>query len=277
MTRGDEPLAQPDLSSLLASIFDRYGYDLRGYARASLQRRVGAVLARSGLATVADLQAKLAAEPAFFGDLLDRLLVHVSAMFRDPSFYRAFRQRVVPMLRTYARLNIWICGCASGEEAYSTAIVLAEEGLLERAQIYATDLSPRAIERAKAGIYTRDELDRFAANYGAAGGALDLARYFTEAYGRVTVREFVRRDILFFQHDLLGDHVFGEMDVIWCRNVLIYLGREARERAVGKLLESLRPGGFLCLGQSEQLSRGAREQIVDVVAEERIFRQGGRA
>jgi len=277
MSGVDEPLDQADLSSLLTLIFDRYGYDLRGYARPSLQRRAGAVLARSGLATLADLQAKIAAEPASFGDLLDSLLVHVSAMFRDPSFYRAFRQRVVPMLRTYARLNIWICGCASGEEAYSTAILLAEEGLLERTQIYATDLSPHAIERAKAGVYTRDEFDRFAANYGAAGGAFDLARYFTEAYGRVTVREFVRRDILFFQHDLVGDYVFGEMDVICCRNVLIYLARESRERALAKLRESLRPGGFLCLGHSEQLSRGARDQIVDHVAEERIFRQGARA
>lgn len=271
---GDEPLLQPDLSGLLTFIFDRHGYDLRGYARASLERRVRAVLARSRVASVVDLQAQIEAEPASFSDLLDSLLVHVSAMFRDPSFYGAFRQRVVPMLRTYARLNIWICGCASGEEAYSMAIVLAEEGLLERAQIYATDLSARAIDRAKSGIYSREEFDRFAANYRAAGGVLDLARYFTEGYGRVTVREFVRRDILFFQHDLVGDYVFGEMDLIACRNVLIYLGREARDRALAKLGQSLRPGGFLCLGQSEQLSRAARNEFVDLVADERIFRRG---
>jgi chemotaxis protein methyltransferase CheR len=277
MTTGDAPALQPELGGLLTFIFDRYGTDLRGYARASLQRRVGALLARWRLASPADLEAKMTAEPACFADILDRLTVHVSAMFRDPSFYRTFRQRLVPLLHTYARLNIWICGCASGEEAYSTAILLAEAGLYDRAQIYATDLSPRAIERAKSGIYTRDEFARFAANYAAAGGPLDLSRYFTEAYELVAVRESVRRNILFFQHDLVGDPVFGEMDLIWCRNVLIYLGPGARARAFGKLRESLRPGGFLCLGQSEQLSRAARADFVELVPEERMFQQGARA
>lgn len=277
MTSAEQSPFQPQLAGLLAFILERHGYDLRGYGPASLQRRFGAVLARWRLATLGDLKEKLAADPASFGDVLDRLTVHVSAMFRDPSFYRAFRQHVVPLLRTYARLNIWICGCASGEEAYSTAILLAEEGLSERAQIYATDLSPRAIERAKSGIYTRDEFARFAANYTAAGGAFDLGRYFTEAYERVTVRESVRRNILFFQHDLVGDHLFGEMDLISCRNVLIYFGRESRARALAKLQESLRPDGFLCLGHSEQLSHVVRAAFVDLVPEERIFKQGGRA
>ncbi len=277
MPTGDEAPVRPEVSGLVTFILDRYGYDLRGYAPASLQRRVGALLARSRLASLADLQAKMTADPAAFGDILDSLTVHVSAMFRDPSFYRAFRQRVVPLLRAYPRLNIWTCGCASGEEAYSAAIVLAEEGLSERAQIYATDLSPRAIERAKSGIYTRAEFARFAANYSAAGGAFDLARYFTEAYERVAVRESVRRNIIFFQHDLASDHVFGEMDLIWCRNVLIYFGPELRARALGKFRESLRSGGFFCLGTSEQLSRAVRADFVEFAADERIFRQGAHA
>ena len=277
MTVCDEAPFQPDVLELLTSIFDRYGTDLRGYASASLRRRVTAVLARSGVATVSDLERRVRGDATFFSDVLDGLTVHVSAMFREPSFYRVFRQRLVPVLRTYPRLNLWTCGCAAGEEAYATAILLAEVGLYDRAQIYATDVSPRAIERAKLGIYTRAEFARFVANYADAGGAFDLARYFTEAYDRVVVRDSLRRNIVFFQHDLVGDHVFGDMDVISCRNVLIYFGRPLQERALATLRGSLRTGGYLCLGQSEQLPRAVRNDFVQVVPEERVYKQGARA
>lgn len=276
MTAADETAFQPDLLRLLTSIFDRYGYDLRGYASASLRRRINAVLARSNIASLAELECRVGADPEFFSDVLDGLTVHVSAMFRDPSFHRAFRHRLVPVLRSYPRLNFWTSGCAAGEEAYATAILLNEEGLYERAQIYATDVSPRAIERAKLGIYTRADFARFAANYSASGGTANLERYFTEAYARVTVRDSLRRNIVFFQHDLVGDHVFGDMDVISCRNVLIYFGRAFQERALAKLRDSLRPGGFLCLGQSEQLLGGVRNDFIEVVRQERIYKKGAR-
>lgn len=276
MTAGGHPPLPPELARFLTSIFDRYGYDLRGYAPLPLQRRVRACLMRWHLESLADLEAKMAGDPAFFGEVLDGLTVHVSALFRDPSFYRAFRCRLVPLLRTYARLNIWSCGCAAGEEAYSTAILLAEEGLYERAQIYATDVSPRAVERARSGIYAGEDFSRFAANYAAAGGAFDFTRYFTQAYQRVAVRDFLRRNIVFFQHDLVSDHVFGEIDLISCRNVLIYFGGELRGRSLEKLRESLRPGGFLCLGQSEQLPRRFRSDFIELVPEERIYKQGAR-
>jgi chemotaxis protein methyltransferase CheR len=258
----------------LGSIFERYGYDLREYAPASLRRRIQAALGKSRLSTVTELETRSLADPAFFTEVLESLTVRVSGMFRDPSFYRTLRTRVFPLLRASPRLNVWHGGCATGEEAYSTAILLAEAGLYERCQIYATDLSPLALETAKLGVYSAATLPAVTANYRAAGGTSDLSRYATRAYGRISIHESLRRNILFFQHDLVGDHVFGEMDLVLCRNVMIYFGRELQARVVAKLDDSLRPGGFLCLGRSEQLSLAARARFSDFAADERIYRQG---
>jgi chemotaxis protein methyltransferase CheR len=267
---GDEAA---DRAQFLASIFDRYGYDLREYAPASLRRRIQAALGKSGLSTVTELEARSLADPAFFRDVFETLTVRVSGMFRDPSFYRALGAWVFPRLRASARLNIWHGGCATGEEAYSTAILLAEAGLYDRCQIYATDLSPLALEIAKLGVYPATTLPEVAARYRAAGGRSDLSRYATQAYGRISIHESLRRNILFFQHDLVGDHVFGEMDLILCRNVLIYFGRELQTRVVAKLGDSLRPGGALCLGRSEQLSLAGRQRFSELVADERIYQR----
>lgn len=266
-----------DQARFLGSIFERYGYDLREYAPASLRRRIQAALGKSGLSTMTELEAKSLADPAFFTEVLESLTVRVSGMFRDPSFYRALWTRVIPLLRASPRLNVWHGGCATGEEAYSTAILLSEAGLYDRCQIYATDLSPLALEIAKLGVYSADMLASFTANYRAAGGTSDLSRYVTQAYGRISIHESLRRNILFFQHDLVGDHVFGEMDLILCRNVMIYFGRELQARVVAKLDGSLRPGGFLCLGRSEQLSRAGRVRFSDFAPDERIYRQGSAA
>jgi chemotaxis protein methyltransferase CheR len=267
----DEAAAQ---ARFLGSIFERYGYDLREYAPASLKRRVQAALGKSGLSTVTDLEAKSLADPVFFTGVLESLTVRVSGMFRDPSFYRTLRAQVVPLLRASPRLNIWHAGSATGEEAYSTAILLAEAGLYDRCQIYATDLSPLALEIAKLGVYSAATLPTVTANYRAAGGTFDFSRYATQAYGRISIHESLRRNILFFQHDLVGDHVFGEMDLILCRNVMIYFGRELQARVVAKLNDSLRPGGFLCLGRSEQLSLAGRARFSDFAPDERIYKQG---
>ena len=266
-----------DQAQFLGSIFERYGYDLREYAPASLRRRIQAALGKSGLSTVTELEAKSLADPAFFTGVLESLTVRVSGMFRDPSFYRALRTRVFPLFRAAQRINVWHGGCATGEEAYSTAIVLSEAGLYDRCQIYATDLSPLALEIAKLGVYSAATLPTVTANYRAAGGTFDLSRYATQAYGRISIHESLRRNILFFQHDLVGDHVFGEMDLVLCRNVMIYFGRPLQARVIAKLADSLRPDGFLCLGRSEQLSRGCRARFSDFAADERIYRQGSPA
>jgi chemotaxis protein methyltransferase CheR len=265
------------VAGLTGAIFERYGYDLRGYAPASLQRRVGAALGKSGLSTVAELERKTVCDPDFFARVLDSLTVRVSDMFRDPPFFQAFRRRVVPLLQTYPRVNIWHAGCAGGEEVYSLAILLSEERLYERCQIYATDLNPSAVAEAKRGVYAGGGRGALSASHRDAGGRSDLARYTTDAYGGISIHASLRRNILFFQHDLVSDHVFGEMDVIFCRNVMIYFGRELQERVLGKLSESLRPGGFLCLGRSERLSRAGRARFSDFAPEERIYKEGSAA
>ena len=257
---------------LLEAIHARYGYDLRGYTQASMQRRVLAALAKSGLPHLGELQHRIVTDAAFFAGVLHDLTVQVSELFRDPSFYVAFRQHVLPMLRTYPLVRIWHAGCATGEEAYASAIMLSEAGLYERAQIYATDLSARAVEQAKDGVYPAERLPLFSSNYAQAGGRAELARYFTVAYDRATLIEPLRRNILFFQHNLVSDHVFGEMHVVFCRNVLIYFGRELRERVLDKLHAALVHGGFLCLGHSERITGERRLQLKELDAQEHIYR-----
>jgi chemotaxis protein methyltransferase CheR len=260
-----------EIRLLLEAIHAKYGYDLREYSWTSMRRRVLHALARSGLAHLGELQHRLLHDAEFFATVLEDLTVRVSEMFRDPTFQRAFRARVVPMLRTYPQLRIWHSGCATGEEVYTTAIVLAEEGLDDRTQIYATDLSPHALEQAKEGVYSTEQLRSFTDNYEAAGGRSSLATYFTTAYDRMAVRESLRKKVLFFQHNLVSDHVFGEMHVIFCRNVLIYFTKSLRDRVLSKFVDSLVPGGFLCLGSAERLPP-AQAGFSDFDAEERIYR-----
>lgn len=269
----DGTVAEGEVDGLLESIRDRYGYDLRGYAALSMRRRVAAALGRSALGTVSELRERVLRDPTFFASVLETLTVRVSEMFRDPPVFRTFRSTVVPFLRTYPRLNIWHAGCSTGEEVYSMAILLAEEGLYERTQIYATDLVAHTIEQAKAGVYHASVFARFGAAYRAAGGLSDLGCYATEAYQRISMRPWLRRNVYFFEHDLVNDHVFGEMDVIFCRNVLIYFGRDLQERVSEKLAASLRPGGFLCLGLSEQIPRRIKGLYTDFAPSARLFRR----
>jgi chemotaxis protein methyltransferase CheR len=270
MTGGDAD----ELARFLASVADRYGYDLRGYAPASLWRRVRAALGKLGISSVPELERRSLGEPALFSRVLDSLTVRVSEMFRDPSFYRALRAQVVPLFREQACIDLWHAGCSTGEEVYSTAIVLAEEGLLDRCHIYATDLSPSAVNDAKLGVYATAGQAGVLARYREAGGTRDLSRYLTEAYGRLSFHESLRRNVLFFQHDLVGDHLFGTMDVILCRNVMIYFGPGLKQRVLSKLGDGIRPGGFLCLGKSEHLSGAGRTRFSDFAPTERIYRAG---
>lgn len=265
---------QREIAAFLEAVNARYGYDLRGYHLDSMERRVLVALARSGSATLGELRERVVADPESFARVLDYLTIRVSDMFRDPGFYRVFAARVLPALRTYPLLRIWHAGCACGEEAYATAILLTEAGLYDRCQIYATDLSPTAIDSARRGMFAIDRLPSFTRNYLEAGGARSFSSYYTSGYGQFEMRASLAKNILFFQHDLVGDHVFGEMHVVFCRNVLIYFAPELRRRVLAKLGQSLRPGGFLCLGSSEQLWRSNGEhafRAVDPAA--RIYQQ----
>jgi chemotaxis protein methyltransferase CheR len=262
-----------EIRLFLQAIAERWGYDLRGYAEPSLHRRVRAVLAASGAANLGELQHRVLHDRGAFTEALEGLTVRVTELFRDPEVYRALRSRVVPLLRTYPLLNVWHAGCATGEEAYSMAILLREEGLGDRTQIYATDLSPHAIDRAKDGVYAARDLLRFTKNHSDSGGRSELADWITAAYDGVAMREPLRRQILFFQHDLVADQAFGEMQVVFCRNVLIYFGAELRRQVMDKIAASLRPGGFLCLGTSERLADPTPDpRFTPFCADERIYR-----
>lgn len=256
---------------LLEAIHARYGYDLRGYAPDTMGRRVMAALIKTGLPHCGALQHAMLHDPAIFAIVLDTLLVRVSEMFRDPDFYRVFRTEVVARLKTYPVFKMWHCGCASGEEVYASAIVLREAGLTERAQIYATDLLPQALAEAEAGLYSADRGALFEQNYRGSGGTEPFVDYTTRAYGGIAMKALLRRHVHFFEHNVVSDHVFGEMNVIFCRNVLIYFDPPLRAQVIKKLRQSLCPGGFLCLGMSEQVT--VEEGFAPFARQQHIYRR----
>ena len=259
---------------LLDAIYSRFHYDFRSYSMASLKRRILVALPKLQCATVSALQEKLLHEPTTLGELLQFLTVQVSDMFRDPPFFVAFRERVVPELETYPSLKIWIAGCSSGEEVYSLAIVLAEAGLLARTLIYATDINPAALSKAEAGVYALDRVATFSANYQRAGGRGSLSEYYTAAYGGAAFARRLRSRIVFSDHSLATDHVFAEVQVVSCRNVLIYFDRPLQDRAVGLFEGALCRRGFLGLGSRETLRFSPHAGAFrDCAAEERWYQR----
>lgn len=235
----------------------RHGYDFSGYAPASFKRRVLSLQAALGIPSVSRLTERLLHEDAFIRQVIDKLSVPVSEMFRDPRSFRALREEVMPMLATWPAINIWQAGCAHGEEVYSLAIVLRECGLYERAHIFATDFSDEALARAKEGIYPLREARLYSDNYLKAGGTGSLSDWYTARYQRIKIDDSLRRNVTFANHNLVSDGVFGEMQLILCRNVLIYFGDELQDRVLGLFADSLVNGGFLCLGARETLVHSA--------------------
>jgi chemotaxis protein methyltransferase CheR len=253
-----------EMRLLLDAIFERYQYDFREYSMASVRRR----LAQASLAlrcnTLSALQERVLHDPASFATLLQYLTVQVSDLFRDPAFFRGFRERIVPMLRTYPSLKIWIAGCSTGEEVYSFAILLREEGLLERTILYATDINPEALRAAEAGIYPLDRLRVFTQNHQASGAPCSLATYYTANYGSAVFDRSLRKNVVFADHSLATDAVFTETQVVSCRNVLIYFERSLQDRAVSLFRESLCPRGFLGLGAKESMRFSDQEPHFEV-------------
>lgn len=263
-----------ELGSLLDAIYSNYGYDFREYARGTLRRRVQRAISDEGLATLAELEDRLVDDKLSFQRFLGTVSVGATDFFRDPPCFLAFRREVVPFLQTYPHLKVWVAGCATGEEAYSVAIVLREEGLEERTLIYATDMNPAALERARAGAYPADRIGDGDERHRHAGGTRRLGEYFTEAHGRAAIEPTLRRNIHFTEHNLAADQVFGEMHVIFCRNVLIYFERPLQNRAVALLGRSLIEGGFLCLGAKESLRLTEHARAYEeVMPRSKIFRK----
>lgn len=263
-----------ELRLLLDAIYLKYHYDFRRYAVASLKRRLARAMVHFGCETLSRLQDKVLHEPGVFPRLLDFLTVQVSEMFRDPPYFRALREKVVPLLRTYPSLKVWVAGCSAGEEAYSLAILLREEGLLERALIYATDINPHALAEAEAGVYELERIAGFTDNHHRSGARVSLSDYYTAAYGRAVFDKSLRKHIVFSDHSLATDSVFAEMQLVSCRNVLIYFNRELQDRAIGLFREALCRKGFLGIGAKESLRFSPHaEAFVELVREDRIFQR----
>jgi chemotaxis protein methyltransferase CheR len=263
-----------ELKLLVDAIYQLYHYDFRGYAPASLRRRMKIAMNRFGCATLSRLQDKVMHEPGVFPALLDYLTVQVSEMFRDPAYFRAIRDQVVPLLRTYPSLKIWVAGCSSGEEAYSLAILLHEEGLLSRSLIYATDINPRTLHSAAAGVFDADRVGGFTANHHKSGARSSLSDYYTAAYGRVVFNKSLKDHIVFSDHSLATDSVFAEVQLVSCRNVLIYFNRTLQDRALSLFRESLCRQGFLGIGTKESIRFSARAaDFIEFVHDERIYQR----
>ena len=240
-----------EIDLLLEGILRRFGYDFRHYARASLKRRLRRRLKLSGMEHISQMLPAMMHDEAFFDTFLKDMSITVTEMFRDPQFYQEVRQRVIPVLKTYPFVKIWHAGCATGEEIYSLAIVLEEEGFLKRAQIYATDFNTHSLEVAREGIYPLDKIQQFTANYNRAGGVTSFADYYHARYAAAKMDERLRRNTTFAYHNLVTDGVFGEMNLIVCRNVLIYFDRTLQDHVLRLFFDSLCRRGFLCLGTKE--------------------------
>lgn len=253
MGAGDETVETIELEMLAEAIFRRYGFDFRHYARASLKRRVRHCMRQEGVGTISALQERVLHDAACMERFLLALSVNVTAVFRDPGFYLTFRQELVPRLRTYPFIRIWHAGCASGEEVYSMAILLEEEGLYERVRVYATDMNEAVLARARDGIYPLERMREYNENYARAGGSGSLGDYYTAQYDRIIFRAGLKKNIVWAQHNLATDGSFNEFHVIVCRNVMIYFDRLLQARVHGLLYESLITFGFLGLGDKETI------------------------
>jgi chemotaxis protein methyltransferase CheR len=263
-----------EIARLLDAVLERYHHDFRGYAVQTMRRRILATMRRLGIDDADELQRRVFADPADFAVLLDHLTVRVSEMFRDPAWFANLRTHVVPRLVERDQIRIWVAGCADGEEAWSLAILLAEAGALSRSRIYATDIDPTALERARSGIFPLDRVARYSRNYHDAGCSGSLSDHFTAAYGGARFSRALGERIVFADHSLATDQVFAEVDLVTCRNVLIYFERTLQDRAIGLFREALPPGGFLGLGAKESLllsTHGAAFE--EIFASARIWRR----
>jgi chemotaxis protein methyltransferase CheR len=265
-----------ELHLLLDAIYLKYHFDFRGYAPASLKRRLRTALERFGCATLSQLQDRILRDPNLFQELLNLLTIPVSDMFRDPRYFLTIRQTVVPLLRTYPSLKIWVAGCSTGEEAYSFAILLREEGLLDRVLIYATDINASTLAKAEAGVYRIDRVAGFSDNHRHSGARSSLSDYYTAAYDRAVFDKTLRSHIVFSDHSLATDSVFAEVQFVSCRNVLIYFNRPLQDRSLGLFRESLCRGGFLGLGAKETVRTSSHaDAFVELVTGERVYQKRG--
>lgn len=263
-----------ELYLLLEAVNMKYGYDFRNYSRAHIKRRVLHRMAMFEVESIAEMQYRILYDKEFFNTLLSDFSINVTEMFRDPSFYKAFREKVVPVLKTYPYIRIWHAGCSTGEEVYSMAILLKEEELYDKTQIYATDFNRVVLEKAKDGIYQINDIKEYTYNYQQAGGKSSFSDYYIAQYGSVAFDPLLKKKITFAEHNLVTDGVFGEMHVIVCRNVLIYFNKELQNRVINLFSDTISNGCFLCLGSKESLKFSTSEdRFEEFVGSEKIYRK----
>lgn len=263
-----------ELDLLLQAIHIKYGYDFRNYSKAHIRRRVNQRMQLSGIKTISELQSLVLWDKDSFQLLMQDLSITVTEMFRDPEFYAVLRKTVIPDLKTYAHIKIWHAGCSTGEEVYSLAILLKEENMLSKTRIYATDINKNALLTAKQGIYSTKDMEQYARNYEEAGGKGKLSDYYTSKYGSVLFDQSLAKNIVFADHNLVTDGVFAEINLVFCRNVLIYFNKQLQNKVLGLFTASLTKRGFLCLGTKESLQFSSEEDNYTVIDKKmKIYRK----
>jgi chemotaxis protein methyltransferase CheR len=263
-----------ELRMLIEAVYLKYNYDFRDYTGASQKRRVLHALGEMKCATVSELQSRVMHEPAAFAQLLQYLTIPVTEMFRDPEYFAALRTQVVPLLETYPSLKVWIAGCSTGEEVYSMAIMLHEEGLLERTLIYATDINQASLDAARRGVFSLEKMRMYTENYQKAGGKRAFSDYYTAAYDGALFDRKLMENVTFADHSLSTDSVFAETHLVSCRNVMIYFNKRLQDRVLGLFHDSLCHRGFLGLGTKESLEFSSYASRFDVLARrERVYRK----
>ncbi|MFT2010708.1 CheR family methyltransferase [Pontibacter sp. 13R65] len=272
----DEAKFEQEAEHLMEQVHQKYGYDFRGYSRASLYRRIKRFVGNTGIESMEVLQQTVMADSYFFEGFLQEITVNVTEMFRDPSFFLSLRKNVLPILSTYPFIKIWDAGCSTGEELFSLAILLKEEGLLDRTKIYATDVNQKVLRQAKEGIFPAGNIAAYTSGYYASGGQQEFSEYYVSNYGSLKFKSYLIKNVVFYPHNLATDASFNEFHLILCRNVLIYFTHQLQERVFKLFDESMVDLGYLALGKKETLALSvlnSRYQLTD--KNNRIYRKAG--
>jgi chemotaxis protein methyltransferase CheR len=259
---------------LLFDMIDRYGYDFTGYSEASLKRRIEHFMVKDHIADLSMLRSLIIKNPDYFRRLVEEMTVNVTEMLRDPLFYKSIREDVLPSLATYPFIRIWHAGCSTGEEVYSMAILLKEAGILHKSRLYATDINPNVIERAKTGIFAASQMRKYSENYIQSGGKNDFSSYYSSNYNLAKFDESLSEKMIFATHNLVADSSFNEFQLVLCRNTLIYFNKKLQSRVLELFDHSLELLGFLALGSKESLRfSGIESKFKQVTPGQKIWRK----
>lgn len=242
-----------EIEILLSDLLDIYGYDFTDYSRASLKRRINRLMTIDKFPSFAEFRFKVRSDEEYLLRFVEQITVNVTEMFRDPHFYKTLREEILPILATYPFIRVWHAGCATGEEVYSMAILLKELNLLHKSLLYATDLNPSVLERARKGIFPLAQMKQYSENYIASGGKKDFSSYYTASYNFAKFDEELQKKMIFATHNLVSDRSFNEFQLILCRNVLIYFDKDLQENVLQLFDNSLEPLCYLALGAKETL------------------------